>query len=249
MVQIVCDSWSDFESRLQGYFAKNMLVREQFVFRGVANSEWGLETTLDRFLLRFAEPNRMDSYRVLLEDFSKASLGLGARARVIEATEDEFELLARHHGLPSPVLDWTESVYVAAYFAFSDAIHDSANAPESVGIYMFNRQIAFAVDEHVQISRAHEVLVELNDHKLINDNPRAIEQRSVFYKVVHADVDLKEVLGQTLYQIVLPASERAYALAKLEEMGLNHRSLFRDLDAAAVTASARFVSRQGEPNV
>jgi hypothetical protein len=65
------------------------------------------------------------------------------------ATYDEFDLVLwggrcpgyaymaylRHHGFPSPLLDWSRSPYVAAYFAFSRA----NQAPgERVSIYVLS---------------------------------------------------------------------------------------------------------------
>ena len=46
----------------------------------------------------------------------------------------EFMAYLRHHGFPSPLLDWTQSFYIAAFFAFKSAKAEQ----QDVAIYSFN---------------------------------------------------------------------------------------------------------------
>lgn len=137
-------NWQEFESWLQELRGRG--YRRGLIFRGQANSEWRLETTLERSghsTMSVADYYELAVRRVgqSISTFSSMQAPpfnddlwkkLSAPARyegsiffdqTVFPGGKHFEYAAhlRHHGFPSPLLDWSLSPYVAAFFAFRDA--------------------------------------------------------------------------------------------------------------------------------
>ena len=225
MHTIACADWADFTSRLSRYARLPRAARENFIFRGHRDSDWKLQSTFDRgfgSLTAFAQAAKL---KRLLHEFAKELYGLEA-VEVVEDSE-RLELLGRHHGLPTTVLDWSRSPYVAAYFAFEG---DFEPASGRVAIWSFDRR---------QLSRstvAADVLID--DMSLVGDNVRAIQQRGVFLRLP-VGVSPDDALSAGLVKYTIPHAERTIALSDLDEMLITARALFRDRDGAARTASIR----------
>jgi len=104
----------------------------EWIFRGQAEG-WPPIPVLDRDAalrrrgrvgLPFVE-GRSSFERAILEEFRSR-----ARALVNPWPQDEWEVLAlaRHHGVPTRLLDWTEDALAALYFAVEDADADGADS-------------------------------------------------------------------------------------------------------------------------
>lgn len=94
--------------------AKEFLVslEGQCVFRGAANAGWDLETSLDRC----ARYHYAEAEKLLIESFER-SLRTPLQTPPPKADRVSWMALMRHYGLPSRLLDCTENLLVAAYFA------------------------------------------------------------------------------------------------------------------------------------
>ena len=222
---LASNSWAEFENRLGGFFAQKPLDRDRFIFRGQADENWDLTTTLDRFVTSNQLEDREEARRRLLDVFRTESISLRSSASDVELT-----LLARHHGLPSTIMDWTRSPYVAAFFAMRDPTHESEKRPGAIGVWCLD------------ISKAESLFADnvivIDEATALTDNPRAIEQKSVFLDVRHP-FDWKKLVPPILTLFTIPTKERRAVLSRLDGMGINDRSLFRSLEAAAEVAKWR----------
>lgn len=85
--------------------------RTKYVFRGLSSSEYQLETSLLRL-----KNNIKQIEKPLIRNFRKYAIGNPIAAD----TTWHWITLAQHHGLPTRLLDWTFSPYIALHFATED---------------------------------------------------------------------------------------------------------------------------------
>ena len=101
---------------------KRGFASTKWLFRGQPEIRWGLQTTLERTVLRFGHPLmrapiiEKGLIRRFIRQSHHYSLSLPDRDNILE-----WMALMRHYGAPTRLEDWTESFYVALYFAIENA--------------------------------------------------------------------------------------------------------------------------------
>jgi FRG domain len=112
---IVVSSWAELMNALYDIpRTAFQRYRSDFVYRGVADHSWGLETSLQRLCGDYVnvEGPMLRSFRKYAESGSIPADTLLVRLAV-----------AQHHRLPTRVLDWTVSPKVALHFATAEEEH------------------------------------------------------------------------------------------------------------------------------
>lgn len=244
-------TWNDFkilaeESRLE------------WIFRGQSNSEWELQTTLERSNIVENFPEFEDE---LLKDFKKGVRFYLNEEQLPNSMLEYFSLL-QHFGAPSRLLDFTKSPYVAAYFAFEQASETGGkiaiwvvdkNALYQSAVYYFkdnkikfsSESSRYAFDDQTFENVFHESKQgELNcifPIEPFNQNRRYHLQQSIFlsqgnpYKPLLSQLDFikDEILKKTFMKVTIPSAEKKTAIRDLIKMNINRATLFPGLDGFA----------------
>lgn len=234
------DSWPEFKRDLVAeLFPGQPYRRGVYLFRGMRSPRWRLEPSFDRAFRHVAVAERPKMFDALLASFRDDCRAYGVPA---EDCDDDRRLIAlgQHHNLPTRLLDWTTSPYVAAFFAYEGVV-DRGSDDSHVVVWVLHLQSELWTNENVEIISAPS-----------HYNTRARNQSGCFTlsRGPHACLeDLAEEVPGTdaaLTRVLLPVDDTHHALSDLDLMGINAQHLFPDLVGVAATCTARF--RLSPPN-
>lgn len=247
METIVVQRWDELNEVLYtGAWKENLQrFRSDYVYRGLPSARHDLQTSL----MRLGE-----NYAALEQHLLRAFRRYAHRYASFADSMWNWLALAQHHGLPTRLLDFTYSPYVALHFATADP----ACMDEDAVVWCINyvQSVQFLPDRLQTILRAEgasaftaEMLSSgaqtLSAFERLGDEPfvaffeppsfddRIVNQFALFALMSHATTRLDTWLhdhDELAFQVIIPAGLKAEVRDKLDQANITERVLLPGLD-------------------
>jgi len=217
-------------------------------FRGSTNTDYKLLPSLGR------PPFRLEHEHSLINIFKQNAVQfLDQRPQ----SQWEWLFLARHHAVPTRLLDWTESALIGLYFATHSLDKTAKNDRKDGALWLL---LPTKLNEEANIKPADQrdlPIFEDDDEQLQNYLPtklasehtsrltpaagiavrhskRMQAQHSVF-TVTHRDQTPIESIGSGLHigRYIIPSASKLRIRRQLEALKIDSLSVFPELDNAA----------------
>lgn len=261
-------SWEEFLDKINQDISRSNSEKEQnpgiyfsdLLFRGHSDHKWELKTTLERYT-KNKSFTWDDFHNVLVATLPATDSFTNNQFSVPETMTYgnlpipdgyDYMIYLRHHNFPTPILDWTRSVYIAAYFAFSPNECDTDPA-----IYTFREwtndckghQVGDTVisglgpsvrnthkRHHIQQCEYTICYAEERD----SSQPSSIRKRTY---MPHEDGNFSECYN-ILNKYILPRSERSKIMSMLDQMNINAFTLLGNEEGLASMLAYREIDKR-----
>jgi len=227
-----------------------------WMFRGHSSETWGLDSTLERMLAPLGWSPELAKK---CEDFSLFRFRSNAHHYVTSETLPTSKLgwlsLMQHHGVPTRLLDFTVSPFIAAFFAFDGVDPDQndrcaiwaidyRSLTKKVFSYIKkqNKKFNFSYSEsQMQQDKVFEAVIDKNSYNVLwitepgIFNLRLERQRGTFLLSGNIGKKTTDLLpnflsSETIKKIVVPAKLTSEIFKVMDKMGISNSRLFSNID-------------------
>ena len=253
-----CESWDEFIKALRVGPDRPAIGK---LYRGHADPDWKLSSAWERLRDHYREFRPSDDAREVfgltkdereddqfLEVFKEQIGRMPAIPTHTLNTKKDWWAFGRHFGLYTPLLDWSQSPFIAAFFAFTDRLFSNNIQPDIDPVVHANMNPTKPVI--VWGLSLLKDLVRLEEFDFFSspryEFHRQRTQLGVFTHLNHhIYTDLESYLGSRsmgnlLHRYEIPCSsvdDAHLALADLDRMNIHYGTVFPDPQGAALYAN------------
>lgn len=224
----------------------------QLWFRGCTDTRYNLLPSIAR------QDTGLEGEMALINLFKQNAVQF---VRDRPQSEWEWLFLARHHSVPTRLLDWTESPLIGLYFATHSSDNTSKNDGKDGCLWVL---MPAKLNSEANIDGSDLPVFEDNDKHLRNYLPRKLAmesttrfnpiagiaarhstrmqaQRSVF-TVTHRTQTSIDQVGERKHvgRYVIPSAKKSLIRQQLQVLRVDDLSVFPELDNAAKLATRRY---------
>jgi hypothetical protein len=246
----------DFEQFRSIVFQKSK--SKSYLYRGQSDSEWRLTSSYHR-------TEKKSNMRFILDNLYNLANYLNSLSdyqfKLLESNGgiewDRVFTLAQHYGYPTTFVDFTESPYVALYFAAVP----KTERKKAITIYELNTEIFSETNSPmISISKGkqnhfytYKRILERRDPSFTIGNSRAYPQQSVFADIQIANIEdfiriLEEKFGRQYlvkYVLTMHKKRQAEIIRDLRLSGVHYGSLFPGIDGICQSFRERYFDFPG----
>ena len=210
---------------------------DTFWFRGHSDYSW----TLAPPALRYRTKPDRDSALTLVSDFKRIA-EIKLPRPPLHDEELKWVQIARHYGLPTRLLDWTENALIALYFSCGSAGTDGmVYVPNPVDLNRYGditmarilnpHQDAAVIDQYLTLDGAED----RNGLPTVAINPvwnseRIMTQRGTFTLHGSRHFALTQQTAPSLVGVPILRAVKARLRTELERVGVDEMTIFPELD-------------------